>query len=425
MLPSERGGLHPMIGSTFGLRLLAKPSVQLASLVLLATLVFVFRAVQFASLTTQPQWGYDLSFYWTAGQQLLHGESIYSAAQLAGPYAPQGQDGFLYPPPFAALSILLVWLAPAGARTAEWLWSGLGLVIVIATTLVLVRSERLQERLPLLRGRGQWLMVAAAIAFPPVVGELTIGNVHLLLLGLFALAWIGMRRGDRTGDWMAGIGIGVATVIKLFPGVLLLWLLMTRRYRAAAAAVVSGAVLTLMALPVTGIQPWLQYPTVIANLSAVKDTTDTISPTMWLAPLLSFGVARLLVTGACLALLAWVAWRPSGLAARPARAGEVGTALSFAVAVTISVLIAPNVFHHYLSIFVLPMLLGIGGGIRFRWLVLAYLLMSGGQQPGLGELAWVVNRVLPTAGALALVAGLVLAWRGAAPVTRAAEAMPA
>jgi hypothetical protein len=382
----------------YGLRLLAKPRVRLTIVVFVALIVVVYRAYQLAYLTTQPQWGYDLSFYWTAAQHLIHGEPIYSVAQLIGPYAPQGQDGFLYPPPFAALMIPLAAVTP-DARAAEWIWSAFGIAIVLITVTALIRSERLGERFSMLRGRGGWLLLAAAFAFPPVIGELSIGNVHLVLLGLFTLAWLGIRRGDLTGDAMAGIGLGAAALIKVFPGVLLVWLLATRRYRAAVAMVVAAAALVVVTLPFTGIEPWLQYPRVLGNLSAVYDTTDTISPAIWLAPYLGFTTARWLVLGIGVVVVVWSA-RRGGRDAVPA--------ISFATAVVVSVLIAPNVFHHYLAIFVLPLILGLAAGVRLRWLALAYLLMSGGQQPAFGEFAWIVNRVLPTAGALVLLAALAL-----------------
>ena len=400
----------PRMG-VYGLRLLARPGVQRTVLAMVAVIVVVFRVVQLAYLTTLPQWGYDLSFYWTAAQHLLQGEPIYSAAQLAGPYAPQGQDGFLYPPPFAALAIPLVWLAPQGPRVAEWIWSGLGAVLLVWVVLTLVRTERLDERIPVLRGRGRWLLVAAALTFAPVIGELSIGNVHLLLLGLLTVAWLGIRRGRfaadwSAGDWSAGIGLGAAALIKVFPGVLLLWLLLTRRLRAAVAMVVSLLGLALVTLPITGIEPWLQYPTVLANLSAVTDTTDTISPTTWLAPLIGFGAARWLVLGIGVAVLAWAALRAGR---------EQVPAISFAAAVVVSVLVAPNVYHHYLAIFVLPFCLALGAGVPVRWLALAYLLMSGGDQPALGDLSWVVNRVLPTLGALLLLGVLLRELRSAPP----------
>jgi hypothetical protein len=334
--------------------------------------------------------------------------------------------------PFAA--------AFADPRLAEWLWTAIGAAIVVWSVLALHRSERLGERYRMLAGRGRWLLVGAAFAFPPVVAELVLGNVNILLLGLFTAAWLGIRHStpgtapapapaddaatgianqkgirsraadDQQRDAAAptatatatsttGIAIGLATVVKLFPGVLVLWLLITRRYRAAAWAAIAAAVFVAVTLPVTGLQPWLDYPTVLANLSAPKDTTDTLAPTVWLAPFLGFTLARLLVTAAGLIILAWTA------------RSKAPTSVSFAIAILVSVLIAPALYQHYLAILVLPMILALGVGIRLRWIGLAYLLMSGGQQNALGDFAWIVNKGLPTAGVLLLL-GLFLAHLG-------------
>jgi hypothetical protein len=187
----------------------------------------------------------------------------------------------------------------------------------------------------------------------------------------------------------------VAATIKVFPGLLLLWFLITRRWQGAAFVFVGVLATTLLTLPFTGIQPWLHYPTVLANLSAPKDTTDTLAPTVWLASYIDFTLARLIVTGGGLVLLAWAALR---LTAR----------MSFTVAVLVSILVAPGLYHHYLAILVLPFLLLLAEGRPIAWLGLAYLLMSGGTQTALGDLGWIVNRAMPTAGALVL---LVLAAR--------------
>jgi hypothetical protein len=242
------------------------------------------------------------------------------------------------------------------------------------------------------------------------VGELVLGNVHLVLLGLFALAWLGIRRGDERGEWIAGIAVGIAAVIKVFPALLLLWFLLERRYRASAGVVVGAAVAALLALPFTGSEPWFQYPTVLANLSAPSDTTDTLAPTVWLAEAVGFTPARIAVTVLGLVVLAWSAlrFRP-GVPALPAAWDlQAARARSFAVAVAISVLVAPALYHHYLALLVLPLLLGLGAGVPVRWLALAYLLMWGGQQAALGDLAWFVNRALPTTGALVLLAALLV-----------------
>lgn len=393
-----------MTSRTYGLRLLAQPRVQLAVIVLVAFVVLAYRLLQFAALTGQIQWGYDFSAYWAAAGHLLAGASIYTPEQLAGPYAPQVQFLYLYAPPVAAAVVPLGALFPTDYRAAAWVWSAIGTVVLAWSVLALTRSERLAERFPILEGRGRWLLVAAAFAFPPVVGELVMGNVHLLLLGLLTLAWLGIRRADARGEVVAGTAVGIAAVIKVFPGALLVWFLLTRRYRAAAGVVIGAGAVILLTLPFTGIEPWRQFPTVLANLSAPSDTTDTLAPTVWLAPYLGFTVARVVVTLAGLGILAWSAAR-------------LTAAQSFAIAVTVSVLVAPALYHHYLALLVLPFTLALGAGVPVRWLALAYFLMWGGQQTALGDLSWVINRALPTAGALVLLGALILQPR-VTPVQR-------
>lgn len=382
-----------MTANAYGLRLLSQPRVRIAVLILVAALAVAFRAVQFAALTTQIQWGYDFSAYWSAADRLLNGDALYTAAQLAGPYAPQQQYLYLYPPPFA-LALTPLAAVFSDYRAAAWVWTALGFLILVGSVLAVHRSERLGERYQLLAGRGRWLLVAGAVAFPPVVGELVLGNVHLLLLGLLTLAWLGIRHGTSGGEWVSGLAGGVAAVIKVFPGVLALWFVLARRFRAAAGMVLGAAAVALIALPFTGVEPWLQYPTVLANLSAPSDTTDTLAPTVWLAGPLGFTIARIVVTVVGLALIAW-------------SARSLDLVRSFAVAVTVSVLIAPALYHHYLALLVLPLILALGAGVQIRWLALAYFLMWGGQQNALGEWSWVVNRLLPTSGAILLLAALV------------------
>jgi hypothetical protein len=129
---------------------------------------------------------------------------------------------------------------------------------------------------------------------------------------------------------------------------------------------------------------------------------------VWLASFIGFAGARIVVLAAGLLLLVGVS-----IAARSdlpsARAAVV--ARSFGAAVLLSILVAPALYHHYLAITVLPLMLGLAAGVRLRWLALAYFLMWGGQQAALGDLAWVVNRAFPTLGALVLFAALVTGGR--------------
>lgn len=396
-----------MIDSTFGLRLVRQRRFQRVVLVLIAVILLAFRFLQFAVFTTQIQWGYDFSAYWTAAGHLLHGLPIYAADQLSGPYAPQRQFLYLYPPPLAAAVTPLAALVPDSYRAAAWIWAALGVAILVVGTLAVGRSIGLLERVRAATGLGPWILVIAVLCFPPVVGELALGNVHILLFGLFAVAWLGIRESDRRGEAWAGLAVGIAAVIKVFPALLILWFLLTGRRRAAAWSVLGAALAIVVTLPLTGLQNWLNFPAALLNLSAPSDTTDTLAPTVWLAPALGFGLARLVVTATALGVLAWAARR-------------LPTRRSFVVAVLLSVLIAPALYHHYLAILVLPFLLLLVEDGALPWLALAYLLMSAGEQTALGDLSWIVNRGLPTAGAL-VVLGVALGLGSRSPDHRVVE----
>src|SRR5262249_44036553 len=157
---------------------------------------------------------------------------------------------------------------------AAAIWSGLAALICAASVLVLARDRRLDLRFPQLSGRrGAVLLLIAAFGLPEVLDELINGNVHMYLLGLFTVAWLGVdgrlpRVGRVNGDRIAGLAIGVATVIKLFPGVILLWFVLTGRRTAVIWTVVGALALGLVTLPITGLQAWFDFPTMLANMSA-------------------------------------------------------------------------------------------------------------------------------------------------------------
>ena len=379
-----------MTSGIYGVRRLREPAFRRIVLVVLAFILVAFRLTQFLVWSTRIQWGYDFSAYWTAAANLLHGLPIYIADQLTGPYAPQRQYLYLYPPPLAGAVTPLAALIPGDYRVAAWAWAALGFLIVATSVVAVARSVGLVERVRSATGHRPWILLVAMFCFPPVVSELVLGNVHILLLGLLSVAWLGLRRGDRAGERLAGVAVGVAAVVKVFPALLILWFLLTGRRRAARWSMVGGLVAVLVTLPITGVQPWLDFPAALLNLSAPSDTTDTLAPTVWLASFIGFSTARVVVTGLALVLLVWSARR---LPTRP----------SFALAVLLSLLIAPALYHHYLAITVLPFLLLLAEPGAFRWLAVAYVLMSGGEQSAYGDFAWIVNRGLPTAGVLVLV----------------------
>jgi hypothetical protein len=356
-----------------------------------AVIAVAYRAVQFVQLSGEPQFGYDVSFYWLAAHHLLTGVPIYDPAQLAGTYVPQGGGFYLYPPLLAVLFVPFAAAFPGGYGSVAWIWSAFGAAILLAAVGWVAVSERVVAN-----RRELLLILAAALAFPPVVGELVLGNVHMELLGLFALAWYGVRRADGRGEMIAGLAIALAGMIKLLPFLLLVWFLGTGRRRAAAWTVGGALLMAAATLPVTGLQPWLDFPAVLANHGAPADPTDALAAAVWLGAVIGPFAARVIVVAVAIAVTAWASRRLTAPA-------------SFAIAVSAATLMAPSVFHHYLSMLVLPLLLALVASTRRGWIAVAYLAMWGGQQPALGALGWLLNRALPAAGAL-LVPSSLLRW---------------
>jgi len=197
-------------------------------------------------------WGYgnkhrffDLKIYVSAMGWWADGHDLYDYAQ---PDRVQGELYFTYPPfaalllrPFAGVPIdLTVALFTAGTAVA-----------VVVTTWWLVA--------PLADARGwpRWYAIALAVplvfAIEPTRETITLGQINMLLVVLvLADLLIAVPRGWR----LAGAGIGLATALKLFPGLFIVYLLVARRWRAAAVACASAAAATLLAAAVAPRASW-------------------------------------------------------------------------------------------------------------------------------------------------------------------------
>lgn len=77
------------------------------------------------------------------------------------------------------------------------------------------------------------LLVALGLALPYVHSCLVLGNVGLLLVFLVVTTWLLVERGR---EWEAGVALGLAALIKLLPGLLIVFFLLKRRWRVAGAA---------------------------------------------------------------------------------------------------------------------------------------------------------------------------------------------
>lgn len=153
----------------------------------------------------------------------------------------------VYPPVLMILAVPLS-LLPWKLGLAVWLLLGAA-SIVGALCILGVRDLR--------------CYVVALICAPTAVG-IAWGNATLLLVPLVALAW---HWRDRT--YRGGAVLGVAIAAKLFLWPLVFWLLGTRRYLAALAALIVSVASTVLAWAIIGFAGATSYPSLLRTAESV------------------------------------------------------------------------------------------------------------------------------------------------------------
>jgi Glycosyltransferase family 87 len=295
-------------------------------------------------LGMSPIRGHNLLFdfrggLYDAGHQILHGQNPYrpvflevqAAVVRAGGIAlgETSQHAFsipVYPAPInlavVPFSLLPFWLA--------------GVLFTLISIGAMVLGLRLL-------GVRDWRCFAVALTSLPFVFALDLGALGPLLVLGAGVAW---RWRDRL--WPPAIAIASIVVAKVFPWPLGIWLLVTRRFRTLALAIVIGAVACFAAWAVIGFDGLAQYPRMLSDLSQIEQGRAL----SLVAVLLAVGVPATLAKAAALAATAGLlglAWR---FARRPG-----GDAQAFGLAVLAALTSSPIVWEHYMVLLFVPIAL--------------------------------------------------------------------
>ncbi len=281
---------------------------------------------------------YDLTIYRQAVNWWLHGHDIYTFAK---PDATQGQLGFTYPP-FGAVVLVPFAVLPKGLAIA--LYTVLTVAAVIVTTYWLVRpvAQRHGWSLPFV----MILALAVISTLEPIRETYTFGQINVLLAiaVLFDLLVL-LPRGSK---W-AGIGIGLAAAVKLTPAIFILYLLVSRRRRAALTAAATAVAASLVAFALMPRSSWHYWTDTLWNGSGLGNVAYTFNQSIY-AMLARFSAPDLpnRLLWAALVLVAVVAglWR----ARRAALAGDEVTGLT--IAGLVGCLASPITWAHHLYWFV-------------------------------------------------------------------------
>jgi alpha-1,2-mannosyltransferase len=281
----------------------------------------------------------DLEVYRSGASAFLHGRDVYLAHPRIIPLP------FTYPPFAAVFFVPLAVLPDTVARVAMSLLSAAALVFSV---LVLLRVAA-----PSWPARARWTVALALAAASPLIEPVRdtfrLGQVNLVLMALVLADLAAILATDRADQpdrsrLPRGVLLGVATAVKLTPGIFILYLLVIRRPKEAVTAMVAAVAATALA--------WVLMPSESAHYwrHLVFDDRRIGSPgTVWNQSLRG-ALARL--TGSPdQAHLLWLILALTtllvglALAARLDRTGE--RLLGLGVAAVTGLLVSPISWNHH------------------------------------------------------------------------------
>jgi hypothetical protein len=300
--------------------------VTLARTALPIVTVLVFVVVSAGSLwagAAAGTLGYDFLAYQHAANRLVSGLPLYDPSiQQAG-----GFGLFLYPPPFILLILPFASLDPT---VGTWIWTGLLLAAFLAGVLLMPVKPTVR-----------WLIVLLAGLSWPFEYGLRLGQVGPLLFLLFAVGWRWLQ--DQRA---VGASAAVGALIKLQPGLLLVWAALTRRWGAVVAALVILTAAALVATMVAGgPNVWIDYLTILRNVNDPITTPHNFTPGAVTYQIgVPAGVAMLIQVVSSVAVVVVVV----------VAALRASAAASLLATVIASQLLSPVLWDHYAMLLLLP-----------------------------------------------------------------------
>jgi hypothetical protein len=252
-------------------------------------------------------------------------------------------------PPLTTL-FFVPWVAGLGMRGAYFGVSLFSLALGGLSAALVIR-----ELAPELPGGLAATLALGFLGWTPVIETLRQGQINLLLAALIVGAWYSLRRGHLVAG---GILVGMATGLKFYPGLLLVYFLLRHR-----SAVVSGcitlAVLLAFSVALTGWHTYTEYFETLPgltrrygghgqNLSLLGVLARSANGQEALVPLVR--PVFLTIAAAIVVFSSWLVVRR-----REQTSARATLDVEFALFVALMPLLSPLAWDHYLVILLVPL----------------------------------------------------------------------
>lgn len=209
--------------------------------VLLAAVFLVVNAVNAINK------GGDFDVCLEAAGRLLRGAPLYEHSGIT--------VGFVGPPAQALVFVPFTPLASVDPRAARLGWFGVNVLLLwyaLTTWVAALSRDRdgvVPERPGGLTERSRDALFALAGVAYPLQTQFEHQNINIILLALGAYAAIALRRDRPTA---AGVALGAAVALKIYPALALAWLVARRSWRVLSVAVMATVVLSVAPVVLRG-----------------------------------------------------------------------------------------------------------------------------------------------------------------------------
>ena len=275
---------------------------------------------------------YDFAVFLQAGEAIRRGDSPYVGAAVVGESEPAP---YVYPPVLALLVVPLT-LLPETIRGSS-MPGILFTLFLVACTIGALLALDVRD----------WRCFPIALLYPVTLENFEYGAIGPALALLVALSW---RYREQAA--VTGAAAGAAVVLKVFLWPLVVWLAVTRRWKAAATAALGAVGLALASWAIIGFRGLDEYPSLLRRLSDVEAENSYSAFALLRSAEVPELVTRGLVAVACACLLL-LAWRAARVGADDAERDR--RSLTFVLAAAF--VLTPILWLHYLVLLVVPIAL--------------------------------------------------------------------
>jgi len=293
----------------------------------------------------------DFYLFWEQTLSFLDTGRLYPYTSLAA-YEP-GASVFKFPPLYAVFLIPPA-LAGVGHSIFDYHFA-VQLTLYLAFVGMAVF---------MFRGRKPWLAAALiaimSFSFEPFIESIDVLQLEVPFLTLLTLCLFCFQRGK---DGWAGALLGLCAMLKIYPGFLLLFFVVRRRWRVVIAFGASAASLLIVNVLVVGLRETSVYyfevlPVLLGETSIV--TLENLGIGRYLQSLLGLGAGPAKALGTLAALPFLVVSALAVHANRDLRSRGNLAALEFSLFIPVMLLWMPNSWVNYQLLLLLPMAVVVG-----------------------------------------------------------------